>query len=67
MPNSDLTLEEVRRLAADVGLTRLDEAQLAQLMKATNVARARSRSLPFGTLAPADEPAHVFRLEGEAR
>jgi len=59
----DLTLEDVRAMAAEIGLTRLTEAHLQQLLRATQVARARRAALPIATLGPADEPAHVFRLE----
>ena len=59
----DLTLEDVRAMAAEIGLTRLTEAHLQQLLRATQVARARRAALPIAILGPADEPAHVFRLE----
>jgi len=64
MPN-DLTLEEVRTMAAEIGMTRLDDAHLQQLMRATKAARARRAALPVATLEPADEPAHVFRLDAD--
>jgi hypothetical protein len=59
----DLTLEEVRVMAAQIGLTRLTDAHLQELLRAIRVARARRAALPIATLRPADEPAHVFRLE----
>jgi len=59
----ELTLEEVRRMAAEIGLTRLTDEQLQQLLRATQAARARRAALPVATLGPADEPAHVFRPE----
>lgn len=62
MPD-DISLEEIRRMAADAGLTRLSEAHLQQLLKATRAARARRAALPVQGLAPADEPAHVFRAD----
>lgn len=62
MPDDSLTLEEVRRMAADVGLTRLKDEHLEQLLRATKVARARRATLPVASLVPADEPAHVYRL-----
>ena len=40
-------------------------AHLQQLLKATKAARARQKSLPFGKLTPADEPAHVYDLNDE--
>ena len=57
----DLTLEEIRGMAAAIGLTRLTEEHLQQLLHATQAARARRAALPIATLGPADEPAHVFR------
>jgi len=59
----ELTLEEVRRMAAEIGLTRLTDEHLQQLLRATQAARARRAALPVATLGPADEPAHVFRPE----
>lgn len=59
----ELTLEEVRAMAAEIGLTRLTDEHLQQLLRATRAARARRAALPIATLGPADEPAHVFRLE----
>jgi hypothetical protein len=63
MPEDTLTLDEIRSLAAEIGLTRLTDEHLQQLLKATRIARARRAVLPVATLVPADEPAHVFRLE----
>ena len=62
MPD-DITLEEVRRMAQDIGLTRLTDEQLQQLLRATRTARARRALLPTADLTPADEPVHVFRLD----
>lgn len=62
MPD-DISLEEIRRMAADAGLTRLSEAHLQQLLKATRAARARRAALHVEGLTPADEPAHVFRAD----
>ena len=61
MPDDPLTLDEVRNMAAEIGLTRLTEEHLQQLLRATRAARARRAALPIATLGPADEPAHVFR------
>jgi hypothetical protein len=61
--SDELTLEEVRAMAAEIGLTRLTDEHLQQLLRATRVARARRAALPVATLAPADEPAHVFRAD----
>ena len=63
MPDDDLTPDEMRRMAAEIGLTRLTGVHLQQLLKATRIARARRASLPVATLVPADEPAHVYRFE----
>ena len=59
----DLTLDQIRAMAAEIGLTRLTEEHLQQLLRATQAARARRAALPVATLGPADEPAHVFRPE----
>ena len=60
---NDITLEDVRRMAADAGLTRLTDEHLEQLLRATKTAQARRAAMPKGDLTPADEPAHVYRLE----
>jgi len=65
MPDDTLTLDEIRRMAAEIGMTRLTEAHLQELLRATRTARARRASLPIASLTPADEPAHVFRLEAD--
>lgn len=65
MADDDLSLDTLRRMAADIGLTRLAPAHLEQLLKATRAARARQSSLAFGSLTPADEPAHVYSLNDE--
>jgi hypothetical protein len=63
MPNDDLTPDEMRKMAAEIGLKRLSEEHLQQLLKATRIARARRDTLPVATLVPADEPAHVYRFD----
>jgi hypothetical protein len=65
MEDDPLTLDEVRRMAAEIGMTRLTDEHLQQLLRATQVARARRAALPVAILGPADEPAHVFRLAAE--
>lgn len=62
MPKIDLTIDEVRRMAEDIGMTRLSEEQLQELLRATVASRARRGALPTATLSFADEPAHVFSL-----
>ena len=62
MADDNLTLEEVRRMAAEIGMTRLTGEHLQQLLRATRAARARRGTLAAAELTPADEPAHVFRL-----
>ena len=59
----EITLDAVRRMAIDAGLTRLTDEHLQQLLRATRTARARQAALPSGDLTPADEPAHIFRLD----
>jgi hypothetical protein len=65
MPN-DLTLDELRRMANDAGLTRLTDEHLQQLLRATRTAQARREALPTDNLTPVDEPAHVFHLPADA-
>jgi len=68
MADSSLSLEEVRRMAAEIGLTRLSDEHLQQLVRATNASRARRTKLRIQDLTPADEPAHVFSFgSGDAR
>jgi hypothetical protein len=62
MPN-DITLDQVRRMAADAGLTRYTEEHLQQLLRATKIAQSRRAALPTRELTPADEPSHVYRLD----
>ena len=62
MQEHALTLDEVRKLAAEIGMQNLSEAQLQELLRAAQAARARRAALPLAQLGPADEPAHVFRL-----
>ena len=63
MSDDALTLDEIRRMAAEIGMTRLTDQHLQELLRATRTARARRAALPFANLTPADEPAHVFRLD----
>lgn len=65
MADHPLTLDEVKSMAAEIGMTRLTDEHLQQLLRATQVARARRATLPVANLGPADEPAHVFRLAAE--
>jgi hypothetical protein len=67
MAEDNLTAGEVRRLAADIGLSRLSEDELQQLLRATRAARARSAKLRVQDLTPADEPAHVFTFGGDLK
>ena len=66
MVDDKLTLDDVRRMAAGIGMTRLGDEHLQQLLRATKAARARRAALPLAKLEPADEPAHVFRLAAES-
>ena len=63
MSDDTLALDEIRTMAAEIGMIRLTDAHLQELLRATRTARARRAALPIGSLTPADEPAHVFRLE----
>jgi hypothetical protein len=62
MQDQHLTIEEVRRMAAEIGMQSLTDGQLQELLRATQAARARRAALQLAQLGPADEPAHVFRL-----
>ena len=62
MPEEDLTIQEVKKLAAEIGMTRLTDEHLQQLLRATKAARARREALAVD-LGPADEPAHVYTLD----
>lgn len=53
---------EARRLADQLGLNRLSEADLAKLLNAARIAQVRRSALDTSGLTPADEPALVFRL-----
>lgn len=66
MPDDKLSLDEIRRMAAEIGMTRLSDKHLQELLRATQTARARRAALPFASLTPADEPAHVFRLDARS-
>jgi len=59
----EITLEEVRRLAGDLGLTRLTDEHVQQLLRAARTAQQRSAALPTAGLTPADEPAHVYLID----
>ena len=63
---TDLTLEEVRAMAAEIGMASLSDEHLRDLVHATKAARARRAALPVAKLSPTDEPAHVFRLDANA-
>ena len=68
MANENLSIDDVRKLAADIGMTRLTDAHLQQLLSATNAARARRAALHNDTLTYVDEPSHVFSLiAGDAK
>jgi hypothetical protein len=62
MPNDTPTLDEIRRMAADIGMTRLNDAHLQSLQRATQASLARRGKLRTEQLTYADEPAHVFSL-----
>lgn len=53
---------EARKLAEALGLNKLSELHLKQLLDASRVAATRRSLLDTDTLSPADEPALVFRL-----
>ncbi|MGE0798366.1 MAG: hypothetical protein AB7G13_19730 [Lautropia sp.] len=61
--SNETTLNDVRRMAAAAGLTRLTDDHLQQLLRATKAAQARRAELPAADLSWADEPSQVFRLD----
>lgn len=65
MTGDSLTPDEIRKMAAEIGMTRLTDEHVRELLRATAAARARRTALPVATLGPADEPAHVYRLDAE--
>lgn len=56
----DATVDEMRKMAAEIGLMRLTDEHLYQLLRATKSAQERRAALPTAGIAPTDEPAHVF-------
>jgi hypothetical protein len=62
MAQNELTLDDIRRMAADIGLTRLTDAHLEALLRATRASHTRRAKLKIDELVYADEPAHVFTL-----
>jgi|GEM_PF-1372730 len=62
MADEKLTLEAVKKLAADIGMTRLNDTHLQDLLRATNAAHARRKALDMSGLTYADEPAHILDL-----
>ena len=67
MAEVDLTLEQMRAIAAENGFERFTDEHLQQLTRATNASRARRKKLGVERLNYADEPAHVYRIDdGEA-
>lgn len=68
MSEETLSTDQIRRMAQAIGLDRLTEEHFAQLTRAANVAHTRRTALPLSDLTPADEPAHVYRLDaGDGR
>lgn len=63
---NEINLEELRRMAAEIGLTRLTDEHLRQLSRARQAAQQRRAALPTAGLTPADEPAHVYSIERHA-
>ena len=53
---------EARRLAEQLGLSKLFGQDLIKLLNAARVANMRRDALDISGLTPADEPALVFRL-----
>lgn len=66
MMAGEFTVDDVRAMAAEIGMTRLTDEHVQDLFRATKAARARRAALPLEKLSPADEPAHVFRLDAKS-
>ncbi len=62
MSEDTLTTDDIRAMAAGIGLSKLTEAQLQQLQRVTGAKRSQPQVLRFAELTPADEPANAFRL-----
>ena len=73
MTDDSLTLDEMRKMADQIGMTRLEDQHVQQLLRATISARARRAALPIDTLVAADElaslmeTAHLLRSPANAR
>ncbi len=65
MADTDLTIDQVRRMAESIGMTGLNEAQWQELLRATRATQGRRAALSTAGLTLADEPAHVFSLLGQ--
>ncbi len=65
MASDLLTIDVMRKMATDIGLTHLTTEHLQQLMRATEAARGRRDALHVRTLTPADEPSNVFQLPND--
>jgi hypothetical protein len=63
MAEGALGLDDIRRMAADIGLTHLTQAHLEELLRATQSSQTRRTKLRLDELVYADEPAHVFSLD----
>ena len=57
--------EELRDKVRTLGLDRLTEEHLAQFERATTAMERHLQRLPRG-MPTAQEPAHVYRVKGEA-
>jgi len=53
--------DDIRKMAAKLGLDKLSETHLHQFMKAARVVEARRATLDTASLVPSDEPSHVYR------
>jgi len=62
---ADKNLTELKKQAAEIGLTKLTDAHLAQLDRATAGSRQRKTQMP-DDIHFYDEPAHINRASEEA-
>lgn len=65
MTEAKIDRAELKKRAAEIGLTGLTDKHLEQLERATAGARQRKSQLP-DDLHFSDEPAHIYRANGEA-
>jgi hypothetical protein len=66
VPANELSKRAIKQMAEEIGLTRLTDEHLEQLMRATATTHGLTSVVAAGTLTPADEPAHAYRVDDGA-